>query len=556
MSTGMEIQLLNVTQHQAVLAKQEEKLDKWCASGDVRASALIRHALAEMEVNEDLRNCTPTSVYLSLLACAVTGLVPGKLRGYAYLVPFGNTKRDGDREYKVQEATFMIGWKGVKHIGYRAGLHMVSAVVHENDLFDYDKGTTKFVKYREAFKAPGAIIGTAAWCELPRGGLELEFLNLDTLEKIKQAATRIRKSPAWDGPFRDQMQRKSALKRLGKQIEMGEEFLKADAIELAQDEHGHSASALDEFTDGAATRFLGQQSTEAAVFSGAPRPALVQVPAAAAAGQQAQTAQQQQTPQAKPAGGGKKSDKPRPPLDAQSTERPTQSASSSSTSPAASSSASPSAPASTSSAAASTATGQTPTSSSSAVNSPPTSPTPDTSTATSASSSTPAASSPAASSSAGSAPSNTNANQSENSASGGQAQPSDQSDGFGDVAQEPGPDDAFDTAFGEDETNDPVDRKPQSRAEWMGWFQTWAAAHPTRDDILADDTWVDIFKGWANACQSKAEMDADKPVFQAWSKKLTFGRKADHAKGITAIAPDKQILQMQDEFAKRYKAVP
>lgn len=92
----------------------------------------------------------------------------------------------------------------------------------------------------------------------------------------------------------------------------------------------------------------------------------------------------------------------------------------------------------------------------------------------------------------------------------------------------------------------------------MAAFQTWAAAHPTRDDVLGDDSWIVIFRGWANSCRTQKEMDEDKPVFQEWSKncKLTYGRKADPAKGIAAIAPDKQIRQMQDEFAKRYRVVP
>src|SRR5882672_1112418 len=181
MSTGMEIQLADVRKHEAILVAQQDKLDKWCSGGEVRGEALIRYALAEMSTNDDLRQCTPTSIYLALLACGVTGLVPGKLRGYSFLVPFGNTRKDGNNEYKVQEATFMMGWKGVKHIGFRSGLRMISAVIHENDIFDYDKGTNAFVKYREALKGQGPMIGAAAWCDLPKGGLELEFLNMQTL---------------------------------------------------------------------------------------------------------------------------------------------------------------------------------------------------------------------------------------------------------------------------------------------------------------------------------------------------------------------------------------
>lgn len=515
MSTGMEIQLADVTQHSVVLEKQQEKLEKWCTGGEVRAEALIRYALAEMSTNDDLRQCTPTSIYLSLLSCAVTGLVPGKLRGFAYIVPFGNMRKDASgKEHKVQEATFMMGWRGVKHIGFRCGLDLVSAVIHEGDDFDFDKGTAPFVRYKPALKGVGAVIGSAAWAKLPRGGLEVEYLGREELEKIKQAATRIRKSPAWEGAFRDQMERKSALKRLGKQIEMGEEFFRADAIELAQDEHGHAGAALDQFTDGAATKFLAQQSTEAAVFSGAPRPAMTQVPASLPPGPS-----NQQTTSAKKPGSGKAAERPTSPA---ATSAPPAGTPSSSAAPAAS----------------------------------PTTPTPAASTATSGKPSTPASASPAATSPSNSA-TTSSSNQSESSASGEPG--GDQA--FGDVAQEPGPDEAFDTAFGEE---DPVDsqptRTPVTRGEWLAAFDQWRDTHPTKEQVLADDSWFDLFQGWMRSCTSKAELDADVGVFKGWCSsegiKFTFGRKADPARKLAAIAPDRQVLMMQDAFARRYKEVP
>lgn len=559
MSTGMEIVLPSVRQHEAVLIPRLGELDKWAGGGEAGGEALIRYTMAELSVNDDLRSCTPTSLYLALLSCAVTGLVPGKLKGYSYLVPFGNTRKgpDGKTEVRIQEATFMAGWKGVKHIGYRSGLHMISAVIHENDVFDYDVGTTKFVKYRQALKAPGPEIGAAAWCELPNGGLEVEYLNMAALNDIKESANRLRKSPAWNGAFADQMRRKSALKRLGKQLEMGEQFFKLRAIEEAEDEYGDQARGLDEVTDGAASKFLGQQTTEAATFGHLPRP--TQVQSAGVVGT-TNTGQPVHQVGGAPADGklAAATDKARAADKKREGKNPTQSASTSSTSQAGSSSASPSAGASTSSAPASSGQAKTPTPSSSTTASP-TSPTPATTTATSASSSSPASASPAASSSGSSASSTTTP--SESSASGDQDHSSqNQSEEFGDVAGEPSADDDFSTAFGSEleESDDPVDRQPSTRADWIGAFGTWAAAHPTLADVRADLTgWTDILKGWARACSSKAEMDEGKPVFQKWAQdmRLTFGRKADPSKGLAAVPPDNEIVQLQNIFRARYDEV-
>ena len=126
---------------------------------------------------------------------------------------------------------------------------------------------------------------------------------------------------------------------------------------------------------------------------------------------------------------------------------------------------------------------------------------------------------------------------------------------FGDVASEPGPDEDFDTAFGEED--DHPSTTPTTREGWLAAFQRWAAEHPTRESVLADDSWKEIFQSWANACQSKAEMDTDKSTFIGWAKdRFTVGRKAEPAKGIEAVPPDPGSIEMQKMFAARYKAVP
>lgn len=278
MTTGMELQVLNVNQHQAFLASQEQRIEKWIApSLQLRAEALTRYALHEMSLDQKLIQCTPTSIYLALLQCAVTGLVPGKMRGFAYLVPFNNTYGEGANAVKRMEATFMIGWKGVKHMAFRAGLDITSAIIHDKDDFDFDKGSAAFVRYKPALKGKGPVIGTAAWVKLPRGGLEVEYLDMERLERIQRSAERMKPSPSWRGDFRDSMQRKSAVRQLGRQIEMGEEFHKAEMLQNAEDA-GTTASAIDALTDGEASRVLGAASTESLAFGQAPRPAQVQVP--------------------------------------------------------------------------------------------------------------------------------------------------------------------------------------------------------------------------------------------------------------------------------------
>ncbi len=564
MATGMELQVLSVAQHEQFLSNKLDRLNKWCLpAANMRADALVRHALHEMSIDAKLQSCTPTSIYLALMACAVTGLVPGKIKSLAFLIPFNNTKKIVDdkgngREVTETEATFMPGWRGIKLTGFRAGLDMVSAVIHQNDDFDFDKGSTPFVRYKPALRGSGPVIGTACWVKLPRGGLEVEFLDMETLGKIEMAAKAKSggKSPAWDGPFKDQMQRKSALRRLGKQIEMGEDFHRAELIQNSQDTTGSTISAIDEITDGDATRLLAAASTESAVFS-APR-AQVQVtaqieetkpaPAPAKTGTRGTTgsAKTPTAPEVSTPSSTKLADSSGPNTSSNDSKASSPSAKLDDAKAKVEAKRPPAAPTSQNASPAMQAAGGT--SRGPSVASPTAGAAGSTSAAPAAS---PAASS--ASSSPTAAPASTapaiDTTATESSAS------SDEAGEFGDVAGEPGADEDFDASFGDDEEapQDP----PTTRQGWVGEFQSWAEAHPTREHVLADDSWKEIFQSWANACHTKAELDEDKQVFVSWAReKFSVGRKADPLKNITAIAPDPGSMEMQKMFAARYKAVP
>lgn len=498
MSNGMELQLVSNTQLDKMLRQHEGELDKW-GNGNIKGDALIRYAMAEMSMSDDLRGCTPMSVYLALLACACTGLVPGKLRGHSYLVAFNNKKKDGDREITLREATFMMGWRGIKHIGFRSGIDLMSAVIHDNDVFDFDVGTSKFLTYKPALRNAGVVIGAAAWAELPgKRGLEVEYLDRQTLDNIKEAACRLRPSPAWNGKFRDQMERKSALKRIGKQTLEGEEFFKADAIENDQDEYGSAARSLDEFTDGAATRFVSKQSVEAATFGALPRPTQVQIPASGV------TVTDSTGGPKPPAGKNAKAPAPGPkPVAAEP--KP------------------------------------------SANDQRPTPPTPDTSSAGSAS---PQAS--AATPAASSAPSSsTTPPPSIASAPVATVAPAAQPD-HGDVASEPGPDEAFDASFFGD---DPVDHAPRTPDQWMATFEACVATLSGREAVLAGiERWFPLFEGWLRACTTRADISSKMDVIKNWSagSGLRSERRADPAKKIAYAAGDEITKKMAYAFSARW----
>lgn len=249
---------------QAFLDKQRDKITKWVRGG-VTAEALTRFALQEMQTNEKLRACSPTSIYLGLLACAVTGLEPGALKQEAFLIPYNGVAR------------FMAGWRGLQKQALRSGaVKMITAnVVHEADMFDMDLGTSNSLMHRPSFAADrGAIVGAYAWAQLANGFRQLQWMPLQDILDIRKFADSRGKSPAWAQWF-GEMACKSAIRRIAKHIPLGEDYYNGLRIENAQDgldgaDTMSDAQIIDVLTDGDGTSGSAAELVGAAAFGALP----------------------------------------------------------------------------------------------------------------------------------------------------------------------------------------------------------------------------------------------------------------------------------------------
>ncbi len=215
-----------INEHKAFLDARLGLLRDW-AKNSVKPEALIRFTCRDMadERGEKLRQCTKESIYLGLIACAVTGLEPGALKGEAYLVPYKNKG--------VMEATFQRGYKGVIKMALRSrGVRSIrSNVVYEGDLFDVDEGTANSIVHRPNFGSRGKeIIAAYAIAKLANGESVFEVMDRADLDAVRKAGS---DSPAWrDWP--DQMMRKAPIHRLGKFLQFEESWHIANALDNAR----------------------------------------------------------------------------------------------------------------------------------------------------------------------------------------------------------------------------------------------------------------------------------------------------------------------------------
>lgn len=161
--------------------------------------------LAEVAMTQDGRK----SIIESCLKCASDGLVPDGRE--AALVKFN--QRDGP-----PLAQYMPMVRGITTRMQQTGTIRDIAVnlVYENEEFIYEEteAGTKFSHKPLLFGDKGKMVAAYACCRTKDGGFYIAALSVDDLNKI-QKTSKSNKGP-WSGPFKSEMQKKSALKRLAK----------------------------------------------------------------------------------------------------------------------------------------------------------------------------------------------------------------------------------------------------------------------------------------------------------------------------------------------------
>ena len=240
-----------VKTHQDFLQAREGQLQRWISAG-IDPRALVRYAVLDMSAPkaDKLRACTPQSIFMGLLACAVAGLEPGALKGHAFLVPFKG------------QAQYMAGWKGYvvqarRSFEVRA---ITPNVVFANDTFDLDLGSGMPPVHKPLLTGPrGDIIGAYAVAKLVGSrdsivSYEVEWMDRADLDGVRRAGKRgEHESDAWRD-WEDQMWRKAPVRRIAKRLPMGSDYYKGLAIEQANEDGKGASDVIDVFTDGEASR--------------------------------------------------------------------------------------------------------------------------------------------------------------------------------------------------------------------------------------------------------------------------------------------------------------
>ena len=182
-------------------------------------SSLVTMVNADINLQQAFYEA-PMTVIQSALKAASFDLPIDQNLGYAYIVPFKNSKKDADGNWKkVMEANFILGWKGMHQLALRTGAYKTINVtdIREGELKSYNRLTEEVeVVFEEDDDKRESlpIIGYVGYYRLVNGAEKTIYM---TVKQIENHEKKFRKGEfmgkGWKDSF-DDMARKTVYRRL------------------------------------------------------------------------------------------------------------------------------------------------------------------------------------------------------------------------------------------------------------------------------------------------------------------------------------------------------
>ena len=182
-------------------------------------SSLVSMVNASPELQKAFYEAPMTVIQAGLKAAAFDLPIDQNL-GYAYIVPFKNSKKDADGNWTSKhEATFILGWKGMHQLALRTGAYKTINVVdiREGELKSYNRLTEdadiEFIE-DDDLRESKPIIGYLGYYRLVNGAEKTIYM---TVKQIENHEKKFRKGQymgkGWKDDF-DAMARKTVYRKL------------------------------------------------------------------------------------------------------------------------------------------------------------------------------------------------------------------------------------------------------------------------------------------------------------------------------------------------------
>lgn len=154
-------------------------------------SSLVSMVNADINLQQAFYE-SPMTVIQSALKAATFDLPIDQNLGYAYIVPFKNSKKNADGTWtKKMEASFILGWKGMHQLALRTGAYKTINVtdVREGELKSYNRLTEdveiNFIEDDDVREAT-PIIGYVGYYRLVNGAEKTIYMTKKQMENYEK----------------------------------------------------------------------------------------------------------------------------------------------------------------------------------------------------------------------------------------------------------------------------------------------------------------------------------------------------------------------------------
>ena len=182
-------------------------------------SSLVSMVNADQNLQQAFYEAPMTVIQAGLKAAAFDLPIDQNL-GYAYIVPFKNSKKDANGNWTSKmEANFILGWKGMHQLALRTGAYKTINVVdiREGELKSYNRLTEEteieFID-DDDLRETKPIIGYLGYYRLVNGAEKTIYM---TIKQIENHEKKFRKGQymgkGWRDDF-DSMARKTVYRKL------------------------------------------------------------------------------------------------------------------------------------------------------------------------------------------------------------------------------------------------------------------------------------------------------------------------------------------------------
>tara|TARA_R110000824_G_scaffold14268_5_gene60894 strand:+ start:970 stop:1827 length:858 start_codon:yes stop_codon:yes gene_type:complete len=199
---------------QDFLLERKHVLQELAPDG-VNVDKIIKMAIFEAAKNEQLRSCTPQSMFMAIGKACELGLAAGGVLHRASLVPIYSKKK------RAMEADLWVEYTGLMDLVRRSGeiSSFVARVVHENEEFEhyFDASQGEILRHRPCYDSdPGGLRLAYAVAFYKDGRRQIEVMRRDQILKIRDGS-RYNGSGPWKS-HEEEMWRKTVIRRICKYL--------------------------------------------------------------------------------------------------------------------------------------------------------------------------------------------------------------------------------------------------------------------------------------------------------------------------------------------------